>query len=205
MLAFPFFYLRRCAPPRAPPALPVPPGAYGSTKRYKSFERPSKVNDACVVGASGELSDFQYIMRFAAGVCMVVRVLIRRIDTLQACRHCCPISLLIAGCGGVLGLGPAAPQRCTAAEATAPLVQSIFSFTARFAMSCTYHDKLSHDCSLCIPLRSLLEELSDDDFCMDDGHSLKPAEVHAYLCRVLYNRRNKCALPWCWCRGCWAF
>lgn len=38
---------------------------------------------------------------------------------------------------------------------------------------------------------SLLEELSDDDFCMDDGHRLKPAEVHSYLCRVLYNRRNK--------------
>lgn len=75
-------------------------GSYGSTKRYKSFERVRKVNDVCVVGASGELSDFQYIMR-------------------------------------------------------------------------------------------LLEELSDDDFCMDDGHHLKPHEVHSYLCRVLYNRRNK--------------
>ncbi|PRW61006.1 20S proteasome beta type 4 [Chlorella sorokiniana] len=75
-------------------------GAYGSTKRYKSFERLRKVNDVCAVGASGELSDFQYIMR-------------------------------------------------------------------------------------------LLEELSDDDFCMDDGHHLKPHEVHSYLCRVLYNRRNK--------------
>ena len=93
------------------------------------------MNDACVVGASGELSDFQYIMRCAAGVCMVVRVLIRRIDAVLACRHCCPVSLLIAGCSGVLGLGPAAPQRRTAA--------CIFSFTARFAMSCTCHDKLS--------------------------------------------------------------
>lgn len=41
-------------------------GSYGSTKRYKSFERLRKVNDVCVVGASGELSDFQYIMRWAA-------------------------------------------------------------------------------------------------------------------------------------------
>ncbi|KAI7846152.1 hypothetical protein COHA_000322 [Chlorella ohadii] len=80
-------------------------GAYGSTKRYKSFERLRKVNDVCVVGASGELSDFQYIMR-------------------------------------------------------------------------------------------LLEELSDDDFCMDDGHHLKPHEVHSYLCRVLYNRRNKMDPLW---------
>ena len=37
----------------------------------------------------------------------------------------------------------------------------------------------------------LLQELADDDFCMDDGHRLKPREVYAYLCRVLYNRRNK--------------
>lgn len=80
-------------------------GAYGSTKRYKSFDRLRKVNDVCVVGASGELSDFQYIMR-------------------------------------------------------------------------------------------LLEELSDDDFCMDDGHHLKPAEVHSYLTRVLYNRRNKMDPLW---------
>ena len=40
-------------------------GAYGSTKRYKSFDRLRKVNDVCVVGAGGELSDFQYIMRWA--------------------------------------------------------------------------------------------------------------------------------------------
>ncbi|KAK9823028.1 hypothetical protein WJX81_000462 [Elliptochloris bilobata] len=36
-------------------------GSYGSTKRYKSFERLAKVNDATVLGAGGELSDFQYI------------------------------------------------------------------------------------------------------------------------------------------------
>eukprot|EP00887_Chlorella_sp_A99_P006992 scaffold2.g6992.t1 len=61
-------------------------GSYGSTKRYKNFARLARVNDACVVGASGELSDFQYVMR-------------------------------------------------------------------------------------------LLQELADDDFCMDDGHHLKPAEA----------------------------
>lgn len=36
-------------------------GSYGSTKRYKSFERLARVNDAAVLGAGGELSDFQYI------------------------------------------------------------------------------------------------------------------------------------------------
>ena len=48
-------------------------GAYGSTKRYKSFERIRKVNDVCVLGASGELSDFQYIMRWAAVHCRALR------------------------------------------------------------------------------------------------------------------------------------
>ena len=42
----------------------------------------------------------------------------------------------------------------------------------------------------------LLEELADDDFCMDDGHRLKPAEVFAYLTRVIYNRRNKMDPLW---------
>lgn len=75
-------------------------GAYGSTKRYKSFDRVRKVNDSCIIAAGGELSDFQHIMR-------------------------------------------------------------------------------------------MLEELSDDDFCMDDGHKMKPAEIYSYLTRVMYNRRNK--------------
>lgn len=38
-------------------------GSYGSTKRYKSFQRVRKVNEATVIGAGGELSDFQYIMQ----------------------------------------------------------------------------------------------------------------------------------------------
>lgn len=38
-------------------------GAYGSTKRYKSVERIKKVNDRCIIAASGELSDFQYLMK----------------------------------------------------------------------------------------------------------------------------------------------
>ena len=42
----------------------------------------------------------------------------------------------------------------------------------------------------------LLGELADDDFCMDDGHRLKPAEVFSYLTRVMYNRRNKMDPLW---------
>lgn len=80
-------------------------GSYGSTKRYKDFCRLHKVNDSVAIAASGELSDFQYIMQ-------------------------------------------------------------------------------------------LLGELADDDFCMDDGHKLGPSEVHAYLTRVLYNRRNKMDPLW---------
>ncbi len=80
-------------------------GAYGSTKRYKSVQRVFKVNETTIVGASGEISDFQYIS-------------------------------------------------------------------------------------------NLLEELTTQDFCYDDGCTLSPKEIHAYLCRVLYNRRNKMDPLW---------
>ena len=80
-------------------------GAYGSTKRYKNVQRVFKVNETTIVGASGEISDFQYIS-------------------------------------------------------------------------------------------NLLEELTTQDFCYDDGCTLTPKEIHAYLCRVLYNRRNKMDPLW---------
>lgn len=38
-------------------------GAYGSTKRYKSVERIKRINDHVVLAASGELSDFQHILK----------------------------------------------------------------------------------------------------------------------------------------------
>lgn len=75
-------------------------GSYGSTKRYKSFERLRKVNDRTVIGAGGELSDFQYLI-------------------------------------------------------------------------------------------TLLYELTTEDFVEDDGASLSPRELFAYLSRVIYNRRSK--------------
>lgn len=77
-------------------------GAYGSTKRYKSVQRIFEVNKSCIVGAAGELSDFQAIQQ-------------------------------------------------------------------------------------------MLEDLNMEAAIADDGIQYTPKEVHAYLCRVLYNRRNKCA------------
>lgn len=38
-------------------------GSYGSTKRYKSVDRLVRINDRTVLGASGELSDLQYILK----------------------------------------------------------------------------------------------------------------------------------------------
>lgn len=38
-----------------------PAASYGSTIRYKSIERLHKVNDHTLLGASGEISDYQYI------------------------------------------------------------------------------------------------------------------------------------------------
>ncbi|PNH10226.1 Proteasome subunit beta type-4 [Tetrabaena socialis] len=38
---------------------------------------------------------------------------------------------------------------------------------------------------------TLLDELTTDDYRTDDGIELTPQEVYSYLCRVMYNRRNK--------------
>lgn len=43
-------------------------------------------------------------------------------------------------------------------------------------------------------IQRLLDELATEDFCEDDGVHTSPKEVHAYLTRVLYNRRNKCVV-----------
>ncbi|GER49123.1 proteasome subunit beta type [Striga asiatica] len=75
-------------------------GSYGSTLRYKTVERLKPVGRHSVIGASGEISDFQEIMRY-------------------------------------------------------------------------------------------LDELILYDNMWDDGNSLGPKEVHNYLTRVMYNRRNK--------------
>lgn len=74
-------------------------GSYGSTKRYKSVCRIKEVGENIVLGASGEISDFQYIIK-------------------------------------------------------------------------------------------LLDEISTEDFIMDDGAVLSPQEVFSFLQRVMYNRRN---------------
>ena len=40
-------------------------------------------------------------------------------------------------------------------------------------------------------LLTLLEDLTTDDFRMDDGVELQPKEIFSWLTRVLYNRRTK--------------
>ena len=39
----------------------------------------------------------------------------------------------------------------------------------------------------------MLDELSTEDYCSDDGTHLTSKEIYTYLTEVLYNRRNKCA------------
>ncbi|XP_073300008.1 proteasome subunit beta type-4-like [Primulina huaijiensis] len=80
-------------------------GSYGSTLRYKGVERLKPVGKHSIIGASGEISDFQEIMRY-------------------------------------------------------------------------------------------LDELILYDNMWDDGNSLGPKEVHNYLTRVMYNRRNKFSPLW---------
>jgi len=40
-------------------------------------------------------------------------------------------------------------------------------------------------------MQVLLDELLTEDFCHDDGHTLSPKEIHSYMSRVMYNRRNQ--------------
>mmetsp|Transcript_32294 Transcript_32294/g.81481 ORF Transcript_32294/g.81481 Transcript_32294/m.81481 type:complete len:190 (-) Transcript_32294:589-1158(-) len=49
-------------------------------------------------------------------------------------------------------------------------------------------------------ITKLVDELSTEDYCHDDGIRITPKETHAYLSRVMYNRRNKyaaTAMPYC--------
>ncbi|XP_074319579.1 proteasome subunit beta type-4-like [Silene latifolia] len=75
-------------------------GSYGSTLRYKSVERLKAIGKHSLLGASGEISDFQELLRY-------------------------------------------------------------------------------------------LDDLTLQDNMWDDGNSLGPKEIHSYLTRVMYNRRNK--------------
>ena len=40
-------------------------------------------------------------------------------------------------------------------------------------------------------IMTLVEELATEEFCNEDGISMEPKDLHEYLSRVLYNRRNK--------------
>merc|ERR1711998_167648 len=80
-------------------------GSYGSMARFKCVERLKKFGNNTVVGAGGDLSDFQYI-------------------------------------------------------------------------------------------EGLLEDLMEEDEVHEDGSRLNPKNIHAYLCRVLYNRRSKMDPLW---------
>jgi len=40
-------------------------------------------------------------------------------------------------------------------------------------------------------IKSMLKGMEIDDFCQDDGCELLPSELHTYLTRVMYQRRNK--------------
>jgi 20S proteasome subunit beta 7 len=46
-------------------------------------------------------------------------------------------------------------------------------------------------------LQTYLTQLAEEDYMADDGIVYTPKEVHAYLCRVMYNRRSKCESACC--------
>jgi len=40
-------------------------------------------------------------------------------------------------------------------------------------------------------IEDLLDEMTTEEYCLDDGATLNPKEIYNYLTRVMYNRRNK--------------
>merc|ERR1712137_1515531 len=45
-------------------------------------------------------------------------------------------------------------------------------------------------------VQQILEELVDEDYCLDDGRTHTTKEIYSYLGRVMYNRRNKMDPLW---------
>ncbi|EEF36035.1 proteasome subunit beta type, putative [Ricinus communis] len=128
--------------------------SYGSTLRYKSVERIKPIGKHSLLGASGEISDFQEILRY--------------LDELIF--YC--IMKLPASYGSTL--------RYKSVERIKPIGKhSLLGASGEisdFQEILRYLDEL-------IP--------KPDDNMWDDGNSLGPKEVHNYLKRVMYNRRNK--------------
>ena len=112
-----------------------------------------RINERTVLGASGELSDLQYILK---------------------------CDLLPTAQLALTGLSSVAQLTCI--DQAVPDVQ----LHSTVCVSPTPVDKCACACRL-------LDELVTADFVADDGIQLGPDEIHAYLQRVLYNRRNKCA------------
>lgn len=146
-----------------PSAQPCPApfiGSYGSTKRYKSVDRLVRINERTVLGASGELSDLQYILK--CDICQPVPVFMTQAQ------------LALTGFSSFVP----SPRR---EQAVLHVLLHVSICTPR---AC-FHTRF--------PACRLLDELVTADFVADDGIQLGPDEIHAYLQRVLYNRRNKCA------------
>ncbi|GJZ64616.1 proteasome subunit beta type-4-like protein [Tanacetum coccineum] len=129
-------------------------GSYGSTIRYKSIERLKQVGKYTLLGASGEISDYQEILKY--------------LDELIECK-------VVKNGFGRLGYQLGFEKFCVRIE---------------------YKDNsrsMENTPLVILTVNSLISDTSYSlhDNMWDDGNSLGPKEVHNYLTRVMYNRRNK--------------
>ena len=124
-------------------------GSYGSLARFTELRRIRRVGETTLVGASGEYSDFQYIMDLLQELVCVCTHAAARVDTIL----CRPLWL------PTTALRTLYPPHST----TAPIRST----------------------------RSSLEE-----HCIDDGAKMGAREIHSYLTRVMYQRRNKMDPLW---------
>ncbi|XP_076926626.1 proteasome subunit beta type-4-like [Bidens hawaiensis] len=142
-------------------------GSYGSTIRYKSVERLKQVGKHSLIGASGEISDFQEIL-------------------------CYLDEETLSDPGQIIGnLG-------AKYHAKDPPSLGSYGSTIRYKSverlkQVGKHSLIgaSGEISDFQEILCYLDELILHDNMWDDGNSLGPKEVHNYLTRVLYNRRNK--------------
>ena len=118
-----------------------------------------RINERTVLGASGEMSDLQYILK-----CDLL-------PTWPVCMTQARLALT-----GLSSFAPL-PRLRQQAGPDVQLHSAVCVSPAPFDM--------------CACACRLLDELVTADFVADDGIQLGPDEIHAYLQRVLYNRRNK--------------
>ena len=185
---------------------PLPAGSYGSLARFKDLRRIIGVGESTLVGAGGEYSDFQEIGDMLNKLVYVQTHMPRKIvlcwgngereretvlwnlARVKEVRLILPTnsSRVVAPAARVHGDGtrtPHGPSHVVTFPYTRPPPQhppdSSHTGHCPFVQLYTHTHDHHHTRS------------SIRDKCANDGSAIKASEIHSYLTRVMYQRRNK--------------